>query len=233
VEGEFQDCEDTDAAGDYALRSLPAGSYLVGFNYGYVSLPDGLHAEQWWQGASSKAEATPITIAPPETRSGIDGQVAHIPYVEPPSAPPTEITAATSSPPPAPAVKPRISIRRGRVPVIHRHARVGLLCRAGTSASCRGTVRLVIRRKLHRRGRHGRHRKAAYRTIVLGRARYSLHSGERKFVAVRLKRWALRLLRRTRHHRLRVRSIVTLAGGRGAHRAIVLERGSRRRGARR
>jgi hypothetical protein len=77
--GEFQDCNWTDAAGDYALRSLPAGTYLIAFELEY--LPFGTVAEQWWQGVSLKAEATPIEIAPPETRDEIDGQVRR-PYRE-------------------------------------------------------------------------------------------------------------------------------------------------------
>ncbi len=78
--GEFEDCDLTDGAGDYALRSLPAGAYLVGFGIEY--LPFGTRAAQWWQGAALEADATPIEIAPPETRTGIDGQVSD-PYREP------------------------------------------------------------------------------------------------------------------------------------------------------
>ena len=84
--GEFEDCDRTDAAGEYALRSLPIGSYLIAFELEY--LPFGTVAEQWWQGVSLKAEATPLEITPPETRSGIDGQVRR-PYREPlPEGPP-------------------------------------------------------------------------------------------------------------------------------------------------
>lgn len=84
--GEFQDCDLTDAAGDYALRSLPAGAYLIAFELEY--LPFGTVAEQWWKGVSLKAEATPIEIAPPETREEIDGRVSR-PYREsPPELPP-------------------------------------------------------------------------------------------------------------------------------------------------
>lgn len=78
--GEVEDCDSTDAAGDYALRSLSAGTYLVGFGIEY--LPFGAAAAQWWQGAAREAEATPIEIAPPETLTGIDGQVKD-PYRQP------------------------------------------------------------------------------------------------------------------------------------------------------
>lgn len=95
--GEFQDCDRTDAAGDYALRSLPAGTYLIAFELEY--LPFGTVAEQWWQGVPLKVEATPIEIAPPETRDGIDGQVRR-PYRESPPERPPVVTYA-----PKPAVK--------------------------------------------------------------------------------------------------------------------------------
>lgn len=70
--GEYQGCDSTDAAGNYAIRSLPAGAYLVAFELEY--LPTGLFAKQWWDGAATMAEADPIEIAPPESRTGIDGQ---------------------------------------------------------------------------------------------------------------------------------------------------------------
>jgi len=65
------DCNWTDTSGDYAIRGLPAGSYLMAF--GTFSGPFTTSAGQWWDGASSIEEADPIDIAPPESRSGIDG----------------------------------------------------------------------------------------------------------------------------------------------------------------
>jgi hypothetical protein len=75
--GEFEDCDWTDSTGDYALRSLPAATYLVAF--GIEFLPFGRHVAQWWQGVSSEAEATPIAIVPPQARTGIDAQLVN-PY---------------------------------------------------------------------------------------------------------------------------------------------------------
>jgi hypothetical protein len=74
--GEYQGCDLTDSNGDYAIRSLPAGTYLVAFELEYM--PFGLIAGQWWQGAATMAEATPIAIAPPETRTGIDGRLPEL-----------------------------------------------------------------------------------------------------------------------------------------------------------
>lgn len=74
--GEYEACDYTDSNGGYAIRSIPAGTYLVAFAREY--LPFGVQVGQWWNGVSTAAEATPITIAPPETRSGIDGQVHNL-----------------------------------------------------------------------------------------------------------------------------------------------------------
>lgn len=92
--GEYQGCDSTDTAGDYAIRSLPAGTYLVAFELEY--LPTGLFAKQWWDGAATMAEADPLEIAPPESRTGIDGQ-ATSPFW--PQEPGGEEQAALSPPP--------------------------------------------------------------------------------------------------------------------------------------
>jgi len=79
--GEFEACDWTGPAGDYAIRSLPAHTYLVGFGIEFLPF-FGRIAAQWWQGVSAKADATPIAIAPPETRNGIDAQLIN-PYPKP------------------------------------------------------------------------------------------------------------------------------------------------------
>lgn len=102
---EFQQCDMTDAEGNYALIGLPAGSYLVAFELEY--LPTGHFAGQWWQGAATEEEATPIVIAPPETRSGIDGVVDRAIWGPPESEP----SAATITPSPLQAQKPPVDVR--------------------------------------------------------------------------------------------------------------------------
>jgi Carboxypeptidase regulatory-like domain len=106
--GERQGCDTTDVDGNYAIRSLPAATYLVAFEMEYM--PFGLIADQWWDGVETMAEADPIAIAPPETRAGIDGQVTRgnwgpwgTPSEPAPAAsPPTPPIATTS------ASKPRL-----------------------------------------------------------------------------------------------------------------------------
>ena len=97
--GEYQGCDTTDAAGDYAIASLPAGAYLVAFELEY--LPTGLWAKQWWNGASTMAEADPIEIAAPESRTGIDGQATSPFWPQEPQPEP----AVTVIPPPPPVFK--------------------------------------------------------------------------------------------------------------------------------
>jgi hypothetical protein len=107
----FQDCAITDESGDYALRGLPAGTYLVAFEPEH--LPTGIWAEDWWQGAPTKEEATPIVIAPPETRTGIDGQVDR-PIWGPPAPYVSPGVVRTTTPSTATAPKPRLrKCRRG------------------------------------------------------------------------------------------------------------------------
>jgi hypothetical protein len=67
-------CDSTDAEGGYAIAGIPAGTYLVAF--GVESTPGGGRtAAQWWNGASAPAQATPITMAPPQIFTGVNGQI--------------------------------------------------------------------------------------------------------------------------------------------------------------
>ncbi|HSC20124.1 MAG TPA: carboxypeptidase-like regulatory domain-containing protein [Solirubrobacterales bacterium] len=101
--GENQECDMTDAEGNYALIGLPAGRYLVAFELEY--LPTGHYARQWWQGAATAEEATPIVLMPPETRTGIDGVVDRAIW-GPPEIEPTSVTDSAPLPAVASIVKP-------------------------------------------------------------------------------------------------------------------------------
>jgi hypothetical protein len=132
---EYMECDLTDAVGNYALMGLPAGSYLVAFEM--ESLPWGHFARQWWQGVAGAAEATPIAIAPPETRTGIDGQVDRIIW-GPPSA--AETPAATSA-----ATAPT---RRAPKPLPRK-------CRKGFHRKLvKGKKRCVRKQRRHRHRHH-------------------------------------------------------------------------------
>ncbi|HKH63824.1 MAG TPA: carboxypeptidase regulatory-like domain-containing protein, partial [Solirubrobacterales bacterium] len=66
-------CGWTEESGEYAIRGLPAGTYIVSFGLEYAPEFGSPIRGQWWQGASSREEAEPIVIAPPETRADING----------------------------------------------------------------------------------------------------------------------------------------------------------------
>ncbi len=103
--GEYQECDWTDPAGNYGLRGLPAGTYLVAFNLEYY--PWGVGAEQWWQGADTAAEATPIVITPPATHTGIDGQATSPFWPQEPKDPNAGGGVVTPPPPPVARPKPK------------------------------------------------------------------------------------------------------------------------------
>jgi len=72
--GNGEACDLTDSEGNYAIAGISAGTYLVAF--GVESLPGGgRSAAQWWNGAASPVEATPIAMAPPQIFTGINGQI--------------------------------------------------------------------------------------------------------------------------------------------------------------
>lgn len=133
--GDVTRCDFTDEAGNYAIRSLPAGTYLVAFDP--EPLPFGVSAVQWWQGASTAAEATPIVIAPPEIRSGIDGLIDEAVWgPQPTSEPPQAVTAAALPIVAAPRPTPR-KCRKG----FHRKL-------------VKGTKRCVRKQRRHRHRLH-------------------------------------------------------------------------------
>lgn len=133
--GDVTRCDFTDEAGDYAIRSLPAGTYLVAFDP--EPLPFGVSAVQWWQGASTAAEATPIAIAPPETRTGIDGVIDQPTWGPEPSSEPLQAVTATTLPILA---APRPTLRK---------------CRKGSHRKLvKGKKRCVRKQRRHRSHQH-------------------------------------------------------------------------------
>jgi hypothetical protein len=138
---EFERCDSTDTDGNYTLMGLPAGTYFVAFEP--LVIPTGPAAAQWWQGVPNFEEATPIEIVPPETLTGIDGEVDR-----PIWGVPEDTRVATPSPP------------------IFGHEEVFPVLRQPPLPKCRkgfhrklvkGKKRCVRKHARHRRG-HRRHR---------------------------------------------------------------------------
>jgi hypothetical protein len=68
--GLFGECTETNAAGEYALLGLSASEYFVEFATPFNS--DVNYVTQYFDGAASIAEATPVTIEPNSIRTEID-----------------------------------------------------------------------------------------------------------------------------------------------------------------
>lgn len=67
-------CDATDAEGSYAITGISAGTYLVAF--GVETATSGARTvAQWWNGASSPGQASPITMAPPQIFTGVNAQL--------------------------------------------------------------------------------------------------------------------------------------------------------------
>jgi hypothetical protein len=105
-------CVLTDPAGHYAIRSLRAGIYDVVFSHDQPLVPNDPFFEQWYDGVASLAQATAITIAPPQMRADVDAALIHYP-VDPPRKPETvKVTLIPTTPPTPPPLKCKKGFRR-------------------------------------------------------------------------------------------------------------------------
>jgi hypothetical protein len=113
-------CVLTDSAGNYAIRSLRAGIYDVVFSHDYPLAANDPFFEQWYDGVASLAQATAVSIAPPETRTGINARLIHYPV-----DPPRPIRVDLIPTPPAPSLKCKKTQRkkwvRGKVRCVKKH----------------------------------------------------------------------------------------------------------------
>lgn len=86
-------CAQTDAAGNYAIRSLREGSFKVTFlQRPWSGIFDMFFLQQWWNGVPSVSEATPIAFTPPQSVTGIDAQLTNVKPKPEPGHTPIQIT---------------------------------------------------------------------------------------------------------------------------------------------
>jgi hypothetical protein len=110
---EFEQCTFTTATGHYAIRALRAGTFNVVFSRERFVDSDGFFP-QWYDGATSAAQATPITISPPQTRTGVDARL--LSTLDPQHRSPRVIVTLVESPPATPRpIKCRKGFRRKKV----------------------------------------------------------------------------------------------------------------------
>ena len=116
-------CGLTDAAGNYAIRSLPEQTYKVVFSEEPTSgfILDETFFEQWWNGVPSRAEATPLHLVPPQTVSGIDAQLRNM--IEPRKPENIQVTIFPTPKPPPKKCKKGFHKKkvRGKVRCVRKH----------------------------------------------------------------------------------------------------------------
>jgi Carboxypeptidase regulatory-like domain len=112
----------TDSAGNYAFRGRPTGTYVVAFSRPQSQFDDDGFSTQYYKGATSFADATSLTVAPPEILTGIDGEVVNL---FPPRR--LEPIVVTVFPTPKPPKKCRKGFHRkkvkGKVRCVRKHKR--------------------------------------------------------------------------------------------------------------
>lgn len=105
---EFEECESTNASGEYTVSGLPSGSYKVEFSPSSTSA--GNYITQYYDGKSSLAAADSIPVTAPATTSGIDAKLMEPPSVEPVGI---EVPKLSEVPPIVPPPKKPLKCRKG------------------------------------------------------------------------------------------------------------------------
>lgn len=126
------------------------------------------------------------------------------------------LTVPIPSPPPPP--KPTVTIDRGKIVVRGGVVRVPISCGAG--ANCTGWVELLERVTV--KHGHGRHRHSTTKSVVVGKATYTLAGGHETTLAIRLNHSAVHTLAHAKHHSLDLTAHAVVGGGGPANRPLLL-----------
>jgi hypothetical protein len=209
-------CVQTNANGEYTLPQLATGQDIVEF---YDQFGVGF-VRQYYDGKSSRAEATPLSVTPGVTITGVDAVLHAVgeETLKPPS--PTETTLSTnlaSVTPPLPKT-PIAAIMASKLVVSGGSAPVRVAC---SQAACQGSIELVVQAGA-RRGEGRRHqdksalarnRRDVETTLVLATGSFSLAEGRDGAVLLRLTAVGKQRLAHARHHPIAAKLIVSVKGG--------------------
>ena len=119
--------------------------------------------------------------------------------------------------PPPPRVTPKLTLSSSKVMVSRGTAQVPIAC---ASANCSGTIELTEQEVF--KTRKGKRTIVSKKTLVLGKASYSLAAGHSATIAVHLTRPGKAALAKAKHHQLSVEAIASVAGGTTAKKAVVI-----------
>ena len=127
-----------------------------------------------------------------------------------------------ASPPP---VTPKLTLSRSKLVVSGGTARVPIAC---ASANCSGTIELTDQEVL--KTHKGKKTIVKKKTIILGRASYSLAAGHSATVAVHLTATGRTALAKAKHHELAAKVSVSVVGGRTLSQSVSLSEASPAKG---
>jgi hypothetical protein len=202
-------CSQTNVNGEYVLPQLTAGQDIVEF---YDQFGVGF-VRQYYNGKSSRAEATPLSVTSGVTITDVDASLHEVgeETVKPPS--PTETTLSTNlaSVTPLLPMTPIATIVGSKLVVSGGSAPVRLAC---SQAACQGSIELAVQVGA-RRGEAGRHQDKRDRgTIVLATGSFSLAEGHSQTVALRLTALGRKVLAHASgHHPVVAKLILSVKGG--------------------
>lgn len=221
-------CAQTNANGEYTLLQLTEGQDIVEF---YDEFGSGF-VRQYYDGKSSRAEATPLSVAPVVTITGVDAALRAVgeETIKTETIEPASPTGTTLSTYLAPATlllpkTPIATIMQSKLVVSGGSAPVHVVC---SQAACQGSIELVVQAGA-RRDKGGRHRdKSALarnssdeETVVLATGSFSLAEGGDRAVSLRLTPVGKQKLAQARHHPLAAKLILSVKGGKATVKSVV------------
>ena len=217
-------CVQTNANGEYTLPQLTAGQDIVEF---YDEFGVGF-VRQYYDGKSSRAEATPLAVMPGVTIAGVDAVLHAVgeETIKPPS--PTETTLSTNLASATPLLPktPIAAIMGSKLVVSRGSVQVQVVC---SQAACHGSMELVVQSRA-RRGdsKDHQHKSALARnrrdraTVVLATGSFSLAEGGDGAVLLRLTPAGKKKIAHTRHHPIAAKLIVSVRGGRTMTKSVLV-----------
>jgi hypothetical protein len=209
-------CVQTNANGEYILPQLAAGQDVVEFHdefgAGFV--------RQYYDGKSSRAEATPMSVTPGVTITGVDAALHAVgeETVKPPPSP-TETTPSTNLASATPLLlkTPIAAIMGSKLVVSGGLAPVRVAC---SQAECRGSIELTVQAP----ARDGKDKTEAERKamLVLATGSFSLATGKRGTVVLHLTAAGRkRLAHASKHHPIAAKLTLSVRGGKTETRSVL------------
>jgi len=206
-------CVQTNANGEYILPQLAAGQDVVEFHdefgAGFV--------RQYYDGKSSRAEATPLSVTPGVTITGV-GAALHAVGEETVKPPGTEtLTAGLPATTALLRATPLVRLMGSELTVSRGTTRVRVAC---SRAACRGSIELVAQVVAKRHV--GKSAGAREETLVLATGSFSLTQGKSGTVALHLTAAGRQKLAHARHHPIAAKLISSVINGRMMTKSVLV-----------